>query len=327
MDQSIAAAGLVAGAILLIAVGFVVRVATRAREKRLGHFVGQFREDGMPLDEDVYTTPRRERLAQHLNRFLARRDFVASTRRDLLRAGLQVTPTRFFVFRVLLALSGILIAVMLTRGQGPVSQLIAALVGLLVGYLLVQPILRRKQQQRLDAFENTFADALDILVGGLESGSSLTAAVELVSREMPPPISTEFIRVLRDAGHGMSYDDAFKAMHERLPSDDLGMFVSALSVQFRVGGNLATVLRTLGATVRDRLRIRGDIKTLTAQQRMTGWLVTAIPFGMVGMLMAINFDYMVQIFQPGPSRLIALAGAVMVLIGNLWVRRILRIEV
>lgn len=327
MDQSITAASLVSAAILLIAGGFLLRLATRAREKRLDHFIGQFREEGMPVAEDEAAIPRREQLAKYLNRVLARRDFVAGTRRDLLRAGLQVTPTRFFLFRVLLALIGMLLGAVLTQGQGAIIQLVGPLGGLVGGYLLVQPVLKRKQQQRLDAFEKHFADALDILIGGLESGSSLTAAVELTSREMPPPISTEFARVLRDAGHGMSYDDAFKAMHERLPSDDLGMFVSAISVQFRVGGNLATVLRTLAATVRDRLRIRGEIKTLTAQQRMTGWLVTGIPLVMVGMLLAINRDYMVQIFQPGPSRMIAFAGLVMIFIGNLFVRRILRIQV
>lgn len=327
MDQSTTAAALVAGAIVLIVGGFLLRVAIRSREVRLRHFIGQFREEGLRLDEDESVTARREKLATYLNRILARRDFVAGTRRDLLRAGLQVTPTRFFLFRVLLALSGMLLGVLLMRGQDPIVQLVAALGGLVGGYLLVQPVLRWKQAQRLNAFEKHFADALDILIGGLESGASLTAAVELVSREMPPPISTEFARVLRDASLGISYDDAFKAMHERLPSDDLGMFVSAISVQFKVGGNLATTLRTLGSTVRDRLRIRGDINTLTAQQRMTGWLVTGIPLFLVGMLLAINRDYMVQIFEPGPSRMIALVGAALIFIGNLLVLRILRIEV
>jgi tight adherence protein B len=266
-------------------------------------------------------------MVKRLNRILARRNFVEGMRLDLLRAGIHWPPTRFFIVRVLLALSGALLVGVLLQGQGPLAQLVGGFVGLAGGYLLVRPILTHKQQKRLDAFEKHFADALDILVGGLEAGSSLTAAVELVSREMPPPISTEFSRVLRDARLGMTYDEAFNAMYERLPSDDLGMFVSAVSVQFRVGGNLATLLRTLGATVRDRIRIRGDIKTLTAQQRMTGWLVTSIPFVMVGILLALNPAYMRQIFEPGPSRTIALAGALLILFGNYVIRRILRIEV
>jgi tight adherence protein B len=327
MDQSVSAAALIAGAILLISGGYMVRLVTGARQERFRHFIGQYREDGVPLGEDEPSFTWRDEVTKRLNRILARRDFVESMRRDLLRAGIQVAPARFFLVRVLLALGGALLVGTLLRWQGPFAQLVGGCAGLVGGYLLVRPILTRKQQQRLDAFEKHFGDALDILVGGLESGSSLTAAVELVSREMPPPISTEFARVLRDASLGMSYEEAFSAMYERLPSDDLGMFVSAVSVQFRVGGNLATLLRTLGATVRDRIRIRGDIKTLTAQQRMTGWLVTGIPFAMVGMLLLINPSYMRQIFQPGPSRSIALVGLLLIFFGNFVIRRILRIEV
>ena len=93
--------------------------------------------------------------------------------------------------------------------------------------------------KRMDDFEKHLADGLDIMVGGLEAGSSLTAAVELVSREMPAPLSTEFSRVLRDASLGMSYEEAFNGMYQRVPSDDVGMLVSAIGVQFRVGGNSA----------------------------------------------------------------------------------------
>lgn len=327
MDQSITATVLITGAILLIAVGYIVRLVTGAREERLRHFIGQYREDGVPLGEDEPSSVWRDEIVKRLNRILARRNFVEGMRRDLLRAGMQVPPTRFFLLRVLLALGGGLLASLLLQAQGPLVQLVGALAGLAGGYLLVRPVVTHKQRKRLDEFEKHFADALDILVGGLESGSSLTSAVELVSREMPPPISTEFSRVLRDASLGMSYEEAFNAMYERLPSDDLGMFVSAVSVQFRVGGNLASLLRTLGATVRDRIRIRGDIKTLTAQQRMTGWLITGIPFAMVGMLLVINPTYMRQIFEPGPSRSIALAGVVLIFCGNYVIRRILRIEV
>jgi len=327
MDQSATLAVLVACAVLLVAAGFLLRGAARAREERLRHFVGQFREDAAPLGEEEPRTTWRQGLAKRLNRFLAHRDFVQATRLDLLRAGLQVSPTRFFRLRVMLALGGALVLGLLLRGQLPLLQLVGTLGGLVGGYLLVRPLLSRKQRKRHEAFEKHFADALDVMVGGLESGASLTATVELVGREMPPPISTEFSRVLRDAGLGVSYEEAFKAMHERLPSDDLGMFVSAISVHFRVGGNLASVLRTLGATVRDRLRIRGDVKTLTAQQRLTGWIISIVPFAVVAMLFITGRSYMIQVLEPGLARTLALVGMVMILTANVIIRRILRIEV
>lgn len=327
MEQSIIIAGLIAVAVLLVAFGIWVRLFTSAREERLHHFIGQYREGGTMTEEQGLPANWRDRLTQRLNRYISNRDFVQSTRRDLLRAGLQIKPTQFFLFRLMLALGGGALTGVLLLSQGTVWQLAGTVGGLIIGYLLVRPFLGYKQRKRLDAFEKQFADGLDIMVGGLESGSSLTAAVQLVGREMPAPLSTEFSRVVRDASLGMSYEDAFKAMHERLPSDDLGMLVSAISVQFRVGGNLATVLRTLSETVRERLRIRGEIKTLTAQQRMTARLVTAVPFIMIAFLLALNRAYMTQIFEPGPQRIFALIGVAGIVLGNLAIRRTLRIEV
>lgn len=318
---------LITGAIVLLVAGVLLRASARTREERLLHFVGQFREDGEPLGGTEPRLDWQEALAQRLNRVLARRGFVQATRLDLLRAGLQVSPTRFFRFRLLLALLSALLLGLLLREQGAVTQVVGALAGLVGGYLLVRPFLSFKQRKRLEAFEKHFPDALDVMVGGLESGSSLTAAVELVSREMPPPISTEFARVLRDASLGMTYEEAFRAAHERLPSDDLGMFISAISVQFRVGGNLATVLRTLGATVRDRLRIRGDIRTMTAQQRLSGWIITLIPFIVVGLLFITGRSYIMHAFEPGLARLLTIIAVVMILVANVIIRRILRIEV
>lgn len=327
MEPAATAATLSAAGILLAAAGLWLRQVLGAREARLHHFVGQYRQGDAPLGEEAARSDWQSALAKQLNRFFARRDFVQATRIELLRAGLQIKPTQFFLFRLVLALVGGLLLAMLLHGQGIVLLVVGALLGVAGGFLLVRPFLDLKKRKRLDAFEKHFADALDIMIGGLEAGASLTAAVELVSREMPPPLSVELARVLRDASLGMSFEEAFKAMHERLPSDDLGMLVSAISVQSRVGGNLATVLRTLGDTVRERLRIRGDIKTLTAQQKMTGYLVTGIPFFMVGMLLLINRSYMIQIFHPGLQRILALGGAVLIVFGNLIIRRILRIEV
>lgn len=326
MDQPVVVAVMFSGAVLLVAASIIVRLSANSREARLAHFIGRFHTiDSLAIEEPEGGW--RETLTARLNRAIARRDYVQSTRIDLVRAGLNVKPTQYFLIRLILALVGALLGSTLLRGAGTIPFLVGAVGGFFGCYLLAQPYVAFRQRKRLDAFEKLFADGLDIMVGGLESGSSLTAAVELVSREMPAPLSIEFGRVVRDASLGMSYEDAFNGMYERVPSDDVAMLVSAVSVQFRVGGNLATVLRTLGETVRDRQRIRGDIKTLTAQQSMTGWLITGIPFFMVIMLLIINRAYMSQIFQPGPSRIIAGIGVVMIVIGNVIIRRILRIKV
>jgi tight adherence protein B len=266
-------------------------------------------------------------MAQWLNRYLSRQDFVRRLRLDLVRAGIEIKPTQFFLLRLIIALTAALVARLFTASLPWWQQLAAMLAGGAAGYLLVRPYLGYRQRRRVAAFEKSLADALDVMVGALESGSSLSGAVELVSREMPVPLSAEFARVLRDAGLGLSYEDAFKGLHERVPSDDVGMLVSAVSIQFRVGGNLAEVLKTLGMTVRERARIRGEIKTLTAQQKITSYIITAMPFFLVGFLFVISRNYMLQLFEPGLQRVLAVSAVVLVGVGNVLLRRVLAIEV
>ena len=248
-------------------------------------------------------------------------------RRDLVRAGLTIKPSQFFLLRVGLALAGFLAAYTLSLSL-PFPVRLALLAGGAVGgYRVVKPYLRFMQRRRVAAFEKYFPDALDVMIGALESGASLTTAMELVSREMPPPLSLEFARVLRDAGMGLSYEDAFGNLLDRVPSEDLGMMVSAVSIQFRVGGNLAEVFKTLGHTVRERVRIRGEIKTLTSQQRLTGKVITGLPFLLTGVLFWLNGAYMAHLFDPGLTRVMLVLGLIMVGVGNWVIGRIVAIDV
>lgn len=327
MDQPTSIAVLAAAAIITMAIGAWVRVAQGSRATRLSYFVGDYRAHAGAANAGAPEAPPPSDLVLRLNRFLSRQDFVRRMRLDLLRAGISIKPTQFFLARVAVALVGV-IAVQALGGSLPILARLAAMAATAAaGYSLARPYLNFRQERRVAAFEKQFADALDVMIGALESGSSLTSAVDLVSREMAPPLSSEFGRVLRDAGLGLSYEDAFKSLHDRLPSEDLGMLVSAVSIQFRVGGNLAEVLKTLAHTVRERERIRGEVKTLTAQQKMTARLITAMPFGIVGILFVINRSYMQHLFDPGLPRLLAAIATGMVLTGNMILRRVLRIDV
>ena len=166
---------------------------------------------------------------------------------------------------------------MLLRGLGAVRAANRYGGRILRGYLVVKPFLDHRQRKRMDDFEKHLADGLDIMVGGLEAGSSITprwnwSAARCQRRSRPNSLACFGMRAWECLTKKRS-----TACIERVPSDDVGMLVSAIGVQFRVGGNLASVLRTLTDTVRDRQKIRGDVKTLTAQQKMTGWLITGIP--------------------------------------------------
>ncbi len=327
MDQSISAAVLCASAILLITVGAWVRITQRTREARLAHFIGRFREGAARLETEAPEGREGPALVERLNRLLSHQEFVNRVRLDLVRAGIAVKPTQFFLLRVGLALIGLLIAYSLSFSLPFGFRIVLMAVAATGGYLLVKPYLSVKQRRRIAAFEKPFPDALDVMVGSLEAGGSLATAIGMVGREMPAPMSTEFNRMLRDTGLGLSYEDAFNNMLERVPSEDLSMLVSAVSIQFRVGGNLAEILKTLTHTVRERVRIRGEIKTLTAQQNISAKIITGLPFLLGALLFALNPDYMRHLFDPGFPRFMVLAGLVMVAMGNWMIRKLIAIEV
>lgn len=327
MDQSTSVAVLTAFGILLVAIGAWLQAAQRAQEARLAHFIDRFREGAEPQADDEAPRQRESELVQRLNRLLSHQEFVQRVRLDLVRAGIRLKPTQFFLLRVGLAFAGLVVAYSLSFSFPLVLRLVLLVAGAVGGYLLVKPYLGFRQRRRIAAFEKPFPDALDIMVGALEAGGSLTSAIELVSREMPAPLSTEFSRLLRDIGLGVSYEEAFNLLYERVPSDDLGMMVSAVSIQFRVGGNLADVLKILSQTVRDRVRIRGEIKTLTSQQVMSARIITGLPFLLTGVLFTFNAAYMSHLFDPGLPRLLAVMGVVLVIIGNWVIRKLIAIEV
>ncbi len=327
MDQATGAAVLFGGAILLIVAGLSVQVAQRRRETRLAHFIGRFREGAAMLEAAEREERAGSPLMRRLNRLLSHQEFVNRVRLDLVRAGVTVKPAQFFLLRVGLAIIGLLIAYGLSSGLPFGARLAAMAAAEAGGYQLVRPYLGVKQRRRVAAFEKPFPDALDIMVGSLEAGGSLATAIEMVGREMPAPLSTEFNRLLRDTGLGLSNEAAFNALLERVPSEDLSILVSAIGIQFRVGGNLAEVLKTLSHTVRERVRIRGEIKTLTAQQSISAKIITGLPFALTGLLFAVNSEYMKHLFDPGLPRVLLVVGLVMVAIGNWVIRKIIAIEV
>lgn len=325
MDQPASIAAIAAIGVFTMALGLWVRADRRARHARLGRFVGGNRTSRRAAEDAAPDSPGAGPL-RHLDRALARRAIGRRARLELLRAGIALSPSHLLLLRAALALLGLVVARIAAQGLPWAAQLAAMAAGAAGGSLAPRAYLGFRRRRRVAAFEEQFGDALEVLVGALESGSNPTAALDLVSREMAPPLATEFARVLRDMGVGLSLEEAFTGLHDRLPSDDLGMLVSALSIQFRVGGSLAGVLESLAETVRERERIRGEVRSLTAQQRLTARLLTALPWILVAFLCFANRDYMRYLLDPGLPRLLAAGAAGMVLAGGVLLRRVATID-
>jgi tight adherence protein B len=148
-----------------------------------------------------------------------------------------------------------------------------------------------RQKKRLKQFNNQLGDGITLMANGLRAGYSLLQAMDAVGREMPPPMSVEFRRVVREIGLGVDNDKAFNNLLRRVPSDDLDLMITAINVQQEVGGNLAEILEIIGYVIRERVRIKGEIQVLTSQGRISGYVITALPIILGFVLYAMNKPY------------------------------------
>lgn len=309
--------GLVALGVLIIFVGLWRMVGSSGRdpvEDRLKQYgINEAALSATPA------TGGRTRLPG-LNRLLSGLTFGPRIAGALASADLPLTAAEFALIMLGAAVIGFLLG--LFRG-GP---LLGLAVGILLGYLPVL-YLRSRQRKRRRAFTEQLPDVLTLLVGALRAGHGLTQALEMLVDQVPPPASVEFARVMRAVGLGLPVQRALADMANRIGSDDADLVVTAITVQHEMGGNLAQTLDIISETVRDRIRIQREIRVLTAQQRLTGYILAALPVGLAVILTMLNPEYMSDLWQPGPVRVIPIAAVVMQVVGFLVIRRIVDIEV
>ncbi len=275
--------------------------------------------------EETRTRPSTRRalpFSESLNRAIAGRGFAEDLRLQLARADLKVTPAEFLAIQILTAIVGFILAQLFFRFVP------LALLGLIAGFFAPRLYVAWRQRRRLQAFNAQLGDAINLMVNGLRAGYSILQAMEAVARELPPPISTEFDRVVKEQQLGLSLEQALNNMLRRVHSDDLEMLVTAILIQREVGGNLAEILDTISFTIRERVRIKGEIRVLTAQQMISGHVLLFLPIGLGLILFGINRDYMLNFFNSGILGYFMIAcTAVMMLIGYFVIQRIVRIEV
>jgi tight adherence protein B len=334
--MTIAIAGVAALAILLIAAGIAMSGGGSGVNARLERYAAGRQEKPASaagqggLAEALQSSAA---LAQ-LNRVVEQRDFGANLAREIARADLRLKVSEYLVLWAGTTLGVPLLMLVLSLGVPTLRNPIVLLVGALVGFLLPRFWLGRRKSSRLNAFDKQLPDTITLIANALRAGSSFLQAIELVVRESRPPISTEFGRVIREVNLGLAFDTALENMVRRVRSDDLELMATAISIQHTVGGNLAEILDSIAFTIRERVRIKGEIRTLTAQQRLSGYVVGFLPIGLAGFLFIAAPGFMSPMFDdrvsiaglPGGVIILALGGFAM-FIGFMLIRRIVDIEV
>ena len=217
------------------------------------------------------------------------------------------------------------------------ESLVLAIIGGIVGFFIPQFYLSNAARRRLRAFEDQLVTTLNLWVNAIRSGYSVLQSMEAIATELDPPVAVEFERVVQEVRLGLSVTQALENMLRRVPSDDLDLVVTAVKIQRQVGGNLAEILDIISFTIRERIRIKGEIRTLTAQGRLSGWIISMLPFALAFILYMINKPYVAQLWSNEapffpilnvPCGWIVLGiGGVMMLIGIIIIQKIVDIEV
>ncbi|HYW89933.1 MAG TPA: type II secretion system F family protein [Chloroflexota bacterium] len=316
--------GLAAGlAVLLSVFGYAIHLQRARVDARLRAFVGGAALRPAPR----VPTPSRARGSG--GRSLLRGIRLGARPSQLAQAGVSVSPRGFLRLQLIAGSVGcVLVGAASTRfGLSGMSLIPALAAGALGGLVGPRIVLRLRRKQRLTKFESQFANALDLIANSMQAGLSLTQALEMVSRDMPAPLAPEFAQTIREMGLGLPVGEALDGLAERVPLRDVEIFVSAVHIQYRTGGHLSEVLRTIAGTVRERVNLRGEIRSLTAQQRFSAYLVSGLPVFLALLLKFINPAYFEHLLEPGLMRVFVILAGLGIAAGFYFMMRIADIEV
>jgi tight adherence protein B len=227
-----------------------------------------------------------------------------------------------FIFLIFILTIGFVLLIFLWN-HNVISMAVAGLLGI-TGPLIY---LRIKQQQKGSKFNNQISDALVMVSNSLKAGYGFMQAIDLVAKEMAPPIQTEFARVIQEINLGVTTEEALTRLTERVPSPDLDLVVTAMLIQRQIGGNLSEILDNISQTIRERVRIQGEVKALTAQGRLSGLIIGLMPLGIGSFLLLVNPKYIAQLFTDPRGQFLLGYAIVAELIALLIIRKIITIKV
>jgi tight adherence protein B len=243
-----------------------------------------------------------------------------SVAEQLLRADLKLRTSEYFMIQIGSAvLVGLIVYVRF--------QSLFGLLAAFLGYLLPGFYVKYRINKRLKAFNNQLGDTLTLLSNAIKAGYSFAQAIDTVAKNAVPPIADEFGRAVREMNLGGSPDEALQNITKRIASADFDLVATAYAIHRTVGGNLAEILDNIAYTIRERVRIKGEIATLTAQARASGTLITFLPIVLATFMFFVTPTYFRPMFSSIIGWGLLVFGAFMIFIGNLIIRRVVAIEV
>jgi tight adherence protein B len=308
-------------ALVLLIVGIVV--STSGEKTLVDDRLNKYLEEEQQNKEDDKDS--KGALTDWVNKRVEKSTFGERIARDLARADMKFKPGEYIALYVI-AIIGVGLITFLIGGRSPIS----ALIGGGIGFILPGQYVRGQKSKRLVKFNDQLPDMLNLVVNGLRAGYSTMQALEAVSKELPAPICDEFRRVVQEMQLGIPMEKALDNLLRRIPSEDLDFVVTAINVQREVGGNLAEIMDVISYTIRERVRIKGEIRALTAQATYSGRMLALMPIGLLCILWFLNRSYVMQFFDK--KTIVCGVGALgaalfLIAIGYFVMNRIANVEV
>jgi tight adherence protein B len=316
---------LIIGGLALVTVVVGLVSSMRGGEAIVQERLGRYAEAGYDLSRTAAEREepaKRAPLTEGLNRVLQGRGFADNIATQLARADLKLTVAEYLALQVILVVGGFVGAYILF-GRG----LLLAIAAAVIGFFAPRFYVGTRKRRRLNQFDDQLSDAITQMSNGLRAGYSVMQAVDSVATELPPPISTEFRRVVQEMQLGVGMEQALANMLRRIGSADLDLMITAVNVQREVGGNLADILDVISYTIRERVRIKGEVRTLTAQGRISAYIISGLPIALALLLMVMNREYVMLLFSNACGLLMVGVGGIFMASGAFALRKITTIEV
>jgi len=272
--------------LILLIIGAIVAVTSESSlvEERLGRYLDEERPDREEASGRSIVT-------EWLNRRVASSSRGDRVARELARADLKFKVAEYYA---LIFMSAVVMAFLAWLIQPHIASVV---IGGIIGLFIPRFYVKRQQTARLNKFNDQLSDMLSLMVNGLRAGYSTMQALEAVSRELPTPISDEFRRVVQEMQIGIPMEKALDNLLRRIPSEDLDFVITAINVQREVGGNLSEILDTISFTIRERVRIKGEIRVMTATVRTSATVLSLIPVFLAAALWFVSPEYIGTFFD------------------------------
>jgi tight adherence protein B len=283
---------------------------------RLGTYLG-VRE---PLDV-IEMGPAEPRFARQLNEAINRQSFAERIAHDLGQANLPLTVPEYLLIRAAVPLLLALVALFVWR------TVLMLPVALLVGAILPVFWLRLRRRRRNRDFNDQLAEMITMIASSMRAGFSLIQSVTHASKETLEPTKSELRRVAQEVQLGLSINQALDNLVARMESDDLDLVVTAIKIHARVGGNLTIILENISTTIRERAKLRREIRVITSMQRLSSYVIGLLPVVLALIIFSINPQYMLRLFQPGWTLCIPFGAAISSVLGFIVIQRIVDIKI